>query len=174
MKRTYQPSRIKRLRKHGFRERMKTKAGRAILKRRRVQVVVAPETGRFRRSDRLLDSRDFRRVLRQGRRRADPRLVLFATRDRRKINDSNDLEIDRPLRPRLGITVSRKVGNAVVRNRSKRRVRAWFRARRAEIGGDLDLVVIARPSAGSLSLDQLDAILAPMLGLEPSPSRARP
>ncbi|MEM7409912.1 MAG: 50S ribosomal protein L34 [Myxococcota bacterium] len=37
MKRTYQPSRIRRRRVHGFRARMKTRGGQAILKRRRAK-----------------------------------------------------------------------------------------------------------------------------------------
>jgi ribonuclease P protein component len=44
---------------------------------------------------------------------------------------------------RLGITVTRKVGNAVRRNRIKRLVREWFRQRRSALGR-CDLVVIAK------------------------------
>lgn len=53
--------------------------------------------------------------------------------------------------PRLGITVSRKVGNAVVRNRVKRRIREWFRRERSALEERADLVVIARPPAAGLA-----------------------
>jgi len=51
---------------------------------------------------------------------------------------------------RLGVTVSRKVGGAVVRNRVKRRVREWFRRERSRLEERADLVVIARPPAAEL------------------------
>ena len=56
-----------------------------------------------------------------------------------------------PARCRLGITVSRKVGGAVVRNRVKRRIREWFRVERGSLGSGVDWVVIARPPAAGLA-----------------------
>ncbi len=61
--------------------------------------------------------------------------------------------------PRLGVTVSRKVGNAVVRNRIKRRIREWFRADRSLVENGRDLVVIARRPAVDLDVPSTRALL---------------
>lgn len=133
-------------------------------------------TGRFRREDRLLDSRDFRRVMRRGRRRAGPDLVVFFTQTRTENPEKiiKNSYLGSRSRSRLGVTVSRKVGNAVCRNRFKRRMRAWFRERRDELGSSLglegvDLVVIARKSGGRLNLAELDERLSGLLGLDMKP-----
>ncbi|HEX5022610.1 MAG TPA: ribonuclease P protein component [Candidatus Binatia bacterium] len=57
---------------------------------------------------------------------------------------------DRP-ESRLGITVSSKVGNSVIRNQIKRQVRECFRRRRAALRSGMDIVVIARKSAAGLA-----------------------
>ena len=127
---------------------------------------MSDKTGRFRRSDRLLDSRDFRRVLRRGRRRADSKLVVITVKRQNIPNNNSKLGNVLPIESRLGITASRKVGNAVVRNRFKRRVRAWFCARRSLFQENLDLVVIARRSGAALSFEQLDSTLGRLLELK--------
>ncbi len=66
-------------------------------------------------------------------------------------------------RRRLGITTSRKVGNAVVRNRVKRRVREWFRRSRSSIAAGSELLVIARPAATDLATREVGAVLDEML-----------
>lgn len=55
---------------------------------------------------------------------------------------------------RLGIVASRKVGNAVVRNRAKRRVREWFR-KKSDWPPGSDWVVIVYPAASSDCTHQL-------------------
>jgi ribonuclease P protein component len=58
---------------------------------------------------------------------------------------------------RLGITASRKIGNAVVRNRAKRLIREAFRATRVLWPAGLDVVVLVRRSLSALNLDAVVA-----------------
>jgi ribonuclease P protein component len=51
---------------------------------------------------------------------------------------------------KLGLVVSRKVGNAVARNRVKRRIREYFRLHQHEFTGAAEVVVVARPGAAAL------------------------
>jgi ribonuclease P protein component len=68
---------------------------------------------------------------------------------------------------RMGITVSRKVGGAVVRNRVKRWIRECYRRRRPEFPAEVDFVVVARPAAsdpGHAGICRELSVLARRLG----------
>ncbi|HTB70559.1 MAG TPA: ribonuclease P protein component [Solirubrobacteraceae bacterium] len=87
---------------------------------------------------RLSRSAEFERVYRQGRSTANRHLVLYAFP-----NASSH-------RPRLGLSVSRKVGGAVERNRVKRMLRESFARVEPTLRDGHDVVVVARPSAAEL------------------------
>jgi ribonuclease P protein component len=103
------------------------------------------------REHRLRTAAEFRRV-REASQRVwpHPLLVLYAA--------PNDLQ-----RVRIGITVSSRVGKAVVRNKVRRRVREALRARLERLGTGRDLVVVARPRAATASWSELCAALDAVL-----------
>lgn len=67
------------------------------------------------------------------------------------------------LPPRVGFVVSKAVGNAVVRNRTKRRLRAAMAAELAGIPTGCDVVVRAQPAAASATFVDLAEGLKPLL-----------
>jgi len=96
----------------------------------------------FPKSHRLLRQADFRIVMDEGRKTVCPELVVFC---HPQPSDKND---QIPHHARLGIVVSKKVGNSVVRNRVKRRLREAFRKSSLEnIPSGWDFVVLARAQA---------------------------
>ena len=64
---------------------------------------------------------------------------------------------------RLGITVTRKVGKAVTRNRVKRLVREVFRRQRRHFRPGLDMVWIAKRSAAEVSFAEVEADCSALL-----------
>jgi len=66
---------------------------------------------------------------------------------------------------RFGFVVSRKIGNAVTRNRVKRRLRAIVRSHIAEVARGYDVIFIARPGAGDAGYASLDSAALHLLQL---------
>ena len=93
---------------------------------------------------------DFRRLYHRGKSYANPALVIYMQKNRAGIC-------------RAGITVSKKIGNAVVRNRCKRVIRAAYRAVEPNICGNYDFVFVARNKTQYKKSTELAAIMLSLL-----------
>ena len=97
---------------------------------------------RLEKEDRVRLSSEYRRIMTEGTR--------YRTRHFRIQMLQNQVG-----KIRLGITVSRKVGKACVRNRIKRRLREYFRLNRDKIPAGTDLVFVATKAAASLETGRI-------------------
>ena len=91
---------------------------------------------------RIRRSSDYERTWQEGKRHHTAHFVVI-------VNPGREFS-------RLGITVSRKVGNAVCRNKFKRRIRDLFRNNYKHFGLIVDISIIVKRHAGPLSRSQVD------------------
>ena len=97
-------------------------------------------------SESLKKNKDFQNVYKKGRSLANSYLVMYVLQNHLGRN-------------RLGISVSKKVGNSVVRHRITRLIRESYRLNEQKFVGGLDIVVIARPGAKERSFFEIESAL---------------
>lgn len=97
-------------------------------------------------SESLKKNRDFGKVYKQGKSYANKYLVMYVLQNK---TDKN----------RLGISVSKKVGNSVVRHRLTRLIRESYRLNENLFHSGWDIVVIARASAKGKSYREIESAL---------------
>ena len=97
-------------------------------------------------SESLKKNKDFQTVYQKGTSFANRYLVMYVLPNQYNKN-------------RLGISVSKKVGNSVVRHRVTRLIRESYRLHEEDYQKGLDIVVIARPSAKDRSYFEIESAL---------------
>lgn len=97
-------------------------------------------------SESLKKTKDFQNVYRRGKSYANRYLVMYVL--------SNQTEGNR-----LGISVSKKVGNSVIRHHLTRLIRESYRLHEDMFNSGLDMAVIARVSAKGKSMDEISSAL---------------
>ena len=103
-------------------------------------------------SQSLKKNADFQIVYKEGKSFANKYLVMYVK--------ENDLGINR-----IGISVSKKVGNSVVRHRVKRLILESYRLHEDMFNSSLDIVVIARSSAKEVGYKEIESALLHLGGL---------
>lgn len=94
----------------------------------------------------LQSNRDFQKVYKSGKSFANKYLVMYVLENG---TDNN----------RLGISVSKKVGNSVVRHRVKRLIKESYRLHEGVFNSGLDIVIIARQSAATVGYYEVESAL---------------
>lgn len=103
-------------------------------------------------SESLKKNQDFREVYRHGKSYANRLLVMYVRK--------NGLE-----RNRFGISVSKKVGNSVVRHRLTRLLRESYRLNEEQYQSGLDIVAVVRTSAKGAGFHEIESALLHLAGL---------
>ena len=103
-------------------------------------------------SDSLKKNRDFQNVYRKGKSYANKYLVMYVLKNETEEN-------------RIGISVSKKVGNSVIRHHVTRLIRESYRLHEDMFNSGLDIVVIARSTAKDISYHEAESALLHLGGL---------
>ena len=98
------------------------------------------------RSESLKKNQDFQKVYRNGTSKGNRYLVMYVLKNQYMKN-------------RLGISVSKKVGNSVVRHRLTRLIRESYRLNETDFDSNLDIVVVARAAAKGKSFHEIESAL---------------
>ncbi len=96
----------------------------------------------FTKEDRILKRHEFIKISKEGRRLDNGHFLVIYTKGRQG-------------KTRLGITVTKKVGNAVTRNRIKRLSREFFRQNRSRLGKPWNINIIAKKNAAYIQGKQV-------------------